>query len=149
MPLRDKLESEIRDAMRTRDQARLDALRFLKNGIQQEEISSLRTLDDSGVALIVAKQLKDRRESIQMFDQGHRPDLVAREEAAVAVLTEYLPPQLGDEELVQLIQQVIAEVGATSIRDKGRVMGRLMPQVRGKAEGGVVNQLVTELLTKA
>ena len=148
MPLRDRLESDIRDAMRSRDHARLDALRFLKNGIQQEEIASGRTLDDSGVTQIVAKQIKDRRESIEMFDQGHRPDLVAREEAAVAVLTEYLPPQLGNEELVQLIQQVVAEVGATSIRDKGRVMGRLMPQVRGKAEGGVVNQLVTELLTK-
>ena len=134
--------------MRSRDQARLDALRFLKNGVQQEEIASGRTLDDSGVTQIVAKQIKDRRESIEMFDQGHRPDLVAREEAAVAVLTEYLPPQLGNEELVQLIQQVVAEVGATSIKDKGRVMGRLMPQVRGKAEGGVVNQLVTELLTK-
>ena len=135
--------------MRSHDQARLDALRFLKNGIQQEEISSLTTLDDSGVVQVVAKQIKDRRESIEMFNQGHRPDLVAREQAAVAVLTEYLPPQLGNEELVQLIQQVIAEVGATSIRDKGRVMGHLMPQVRGKAEGGLVNQLVTELLTKA
>jgi uncharacterized protein YqeY len=81
-----------------------------------------------------------------MFEQGHRPELVSKEAAAVVVLQEYLPTQLSQDELVQLVRQVIAEVGATSIRDKGRVMGRVMPQVRGKADGAAVNELVTQLL---
>jgi uncharacterized protein YqeY len=146
MTLREKLESDIRDAMRSRNQARLDALRFLKNGIQQAEIASRKTLDDAGIVEVVAKQIKDRRESIQMFEQGHRPDLVAKESAAVVVLEVYLPAQLSHGELVELIKKVMAEVGATTLRDKGRVMGRLMPQVRGKADGAVVNQLVSQIL---
>jgi len=146
MSLRDKIESDIRDAMRSRDQAKLDALRFLKNSILQAEKTSGKTLDDRGVVEIVARQVRDRRESIQMFDQGNRADLVAREEAAVAVLEQYLPPQLSQAELVEIIRQVIAEVGARGIRDRGRVMAQLMPQVRGKADGALVNELVSQML---
>ena len=81
-----------------------------------------------------------------MFEQGGRADLVAKESAELAVLEVYLPPQLSDEELAALVRQVVEEVGAATIRDKGKVMGRLMPQVRGKADGAKVNALVTEIL---
>ena len=84
-----------------------------------------------------------------MFEQGNRADLVAKESAELAVLEVYLPPQLSEEELAGLVRQVIEEVGAASIRDKGQVMGRLMPQVRGKADGAKVNALVTQLLEAA
>jgi uncharacterized protein YqeY len=84
-----------------------------------------------------------------MFELGNRGDLVAKEAAELTILEEYLPPQLSREELTELVKATIAEVGATSARDKGRVMGRLMPQVRGKADGGVVNSMVTELLESA
>ena len=95
---------------------------------------------------VVAKQVNDRRESIRMFEQGNRSDLVSKETAELAVLEEYLPPQLTRDELTQMIQRIISEIGAITISDKGKVMGQLMPQVRGKADGTQVNELVTEIL---
>jgi hypothetical protein len=143
---RAKLEADIRDAMRAHNQQRLDALRFLKSRIQQVEVDERKTLDEAGVLEVVSRQVKERRDSIRAFAEGHRDDLVAKESAELAIVEEYLPPQLGREELLALIQGVIREVGAESLRDKGKVMGRLMPQVRGKADGTEVNNLVTELL---
>ena len=146
MPLREQLEEDIRQAMRDRDRVRLEALRFLKSAVQAAEKTGGESLDDEAMIQVVTKQANDRRESIRMFEQGNRTDLVAKESAELAILEEYLPPQLGQEELAQLVRDAIAETGATSPRDKGRVMGRLMPQVRGKADGGVVNAMVTEIL---
>jgi hypothetical protein len=146
MTTRDRIEDDIRQAMRSRDQARLDALRYLKNAIQMVEKTKGEGLDDAGVAEVVTKQVNDRKESIRMFEQGGRADLVAKESAELAVLEVYLPPQMSDEELAALVRQVVEEVGAATIRDKGKVMGRLMPQVRGKADGTKVNALVTEIL---
>ena len=132
--------------MRSRDQGRLDALRFLKSAIQAQEKTKGSDLDEAGLIQIIAKQVNDRRESIQMFRQGNREDLVAKESAALAVLETYMPPQLDEGELEQMVRQVIEEVGASSVRDKGRVMGKLMPQVRGKADGAQVNALVDQML---
>ncbi len=146
MPLREQLEEDIRQAMRDRDRVRLEALRFLKSAVQAAEKTGGESLDDEGMIQVITKQANDRRESIRMFEQGNRTDLVAKESAELAILEEYLPPQLGQEELAQLVRDAIAETGAVSPRDKGRVMGRLMPQVRGKADGGVVNMMVTEIL---
>ena len=149
MTLREKLEEDIREAMRSRNQERLGILRFLKSQIQLAEKDQRKVLDEPGLIEVIAKQAKDRRESLQMFEQGNRTDLVAKESAALAVLEEYLPARLSREELAQLIQRVIQEVGATSERDRGKVMGRVMPQVRGRADGAEVNALVTELLEGA
>ena len=146
MTMRERIETDIREAMRARDQARLDALRFLKSAIQMAEKDQQKVLEDPAVTEIIAKQAKDRRESIQMFEQGNRADLVAKESAELAILEQYLPPQMSLEELERLIRQVIDEVGAQTIRDKGRVMGRLMPQVRAVADGAQVNALVDQLL---
>ena len=146
MTVREKLESDIHDSMRRRNRERLGALRYLKSAIRQVEIDQQKTLDEPGIMDVIAKQVKDRRESIRMFEEGNRPDLAAKESAELAVLEEYLPPQLSREELAQLVQKAIEEVGAASIRDKGRVMGRVMPQVRGKADGAEVNSVVTQLL---
>ena len=146
MPLREQLEEDIRQAMRDRDRVRLEALRFLKSAVQAAEKTGGDSLDDEAMIQVVTKQANDRRESIRMFEQGNRTDLVAKESAELAILEEYLPPQLSREELARLVRDAIAETGAMSSRDKGRVMGRLMPQVRGKADGGVVNAMVTEIL---
>ena len=147
--IKERLEQDIRDAMRSRSQQRLDALRFLKSQIQLVEKNALKELDDAGVVDVVAKQVKDRRESIQMFTQGGRDDLVAQEQAALAVVQEYLPEQLDDAALEALAHQVIAEVGASGPSERGKVMGRIMPQVRGKADGGAVNAIVSRLLADA
>lgn len=148
MTIRERLEDDIHSAMRSRNQERLDALRFIKSQIQLTEKNQLKELDELGVIEVVAKQAKERRESIQMFREGNRTDLVAKESAALAVVEEYLPPQMDREEVARLVEAAIQQVGATSARDKGKVMGRLMPQVRGKADGALVNAVVTELLEK-
>ena len=146
MTMREKLEADIIQSMRDRDKVRLEALRFLKAKVQDVEKSLGETLDDPGMLEAIARQVNDRRESIRMFEQGGREDLVAKESAELAILIPYLPPQLSPEELAQLVSNVIAEVGATSPRDKGKVMGKLMPQVKGKADGNAVNDVVTQLL---
>ena len=146
MTLRNKIEEDIIVAMRGRDQPRLDALRFLKSAVQAVEKSEGKTLDDDSLVQVIAKQVNDRRESIRMFQQGNREDLVAKESVELAVLEAYLPPQLSQDELAGLVRQVIGELGAASLQDKGKVMGRLMPQVRGKADGTAVNALVTQIL---
>ena len=146
MTLRNRIEEDIRDAQRSRAQARLEALRFLKSVVLDVEKSQGESLDDPAILEIIARQVNDRRESIRMFQQGNRPDLVAKESEELAVLEDYLPPQLSREELLELVQAAINEVGAKTARDRGRVMGRLMPQVRGRADGAEVNELVTELL---
>jgi len=146
MSIRERLEEDIRNAMRSRSQQRLEALRFLKSAINRVEIDRRVTLDDDGVTEVIVRQVKDRRDSIRMFQEGNRQDLVEKESADLVVLEEYMPPQLGEEELVTLIEDTIRQVGAETIRDKGKVMGRLMPQVQGKADGQQVNAIVTRML---
>ena len=146
MTLRDRLEDDIRNSMRQRDQARLDALRFLKFAVQAVEKERRETLDDQAMFEVVSKQVSDRRDSVKAFRDGGRTQLADKEAADLAVLGEYLPPQLGQDEIVALIREVVAEVGAAGPRDRGKVMGRLMPQVRGKADGTEVNRLAGEIL---
>ena len=147
--LRESLEADIITAMKDRNQARLDALRFLKSAIQMEEKAKLKTLDEAAVLQVVVRQVNDRREAIRMFTEGKRDDLVAKETGDLAVLEAYLPPQMSRDELVALIRQVIGEVGAIGGQDKGKVMGKLMPQVQGKADGAEVNSIVVEMLESA
>ena len=146
MTLRDKLEEDIRQSMRDRNQPRLEALRFLKSAVQAAEKEGGETLDDARMVDVVSKQVSDRRESIRMFQEGNRSDLASKESAELDVLVEYLPPQLSPDELEELIRSLISEVGASSIRDKGKLMGRLMPQVKGKADGSAVNEIATRIL---
>ena len=147
--IKDRLEEDIRNTMRARDRERLETLRFLKSQIQLTEKNNLEELDESGVTDVVAKQVKDRRESIEMFGQGGRADLVAKEEASLAILLEYMPEQLGEDEIKAIARQAIYDTGATGPGDRGKVMGRIMPQVRGKADGSQVNAIVSQLLEAA
>ncbi len=146
MTLRDRLEEDIRDSMRQRQQSRVDALRFLKFAVQAVEKERRETLDDPAMVEVVSKQVNDRRESVKAFRDGGRTELADKEAADLAVLEEYLPPQMSQDEIVALIREIAAEVGATGPRDRGKVMGRLMPQVRGKADGAEVNRLAGEIL---
>ena len=146
MALRDKLEEDIKDSMRNRNQARLDALRFLKFAVQAIEKEQKKGLDDDAMVEVATKQASDRRDSIRAFEEGGRDTMAAKEAAELKVLEEFLPPQMSPEALTQLIKDTAAEVGAASPQDKGKLMGKLMPQVRGKADGAVVNQMATEYL---
>jgi len=146
MTLRDRLEEDIRNSMRQRDKARVDALRFLKFAVQAVEKERRDTLDDQAMIEVVSKQVNDRRESVRAFREGGRAELADKEAADLSILEEYLPPQLSQDEIVSLIRGIAAEVGAAGPRDRGKVMGRLMPQVRGKADGAEVNRLAGEIL---
>jgi len=146
MSLKETLLADQKQALRQGDSVKLSALRLLRSAIEYEEISRGKALDDAGVQEIVARQVKQRRESIEAFRKGNRQDLASKEEAELKVLSAYLPQQMGRDEVRALAQKVMAEVGARGAADKGKVMGRLMPQVKGKADGAVVNEVVTELL---
>ena len=146
MGLREKLEDDIKSAMRNHDQARLDALRFLKFAVQAVEKDRKSELDDDGMINVATKQASDRRDSIKAFEEGGREAMAAKEAAELVVLEEFLPPQMSADEIMAIIQSVASEVEVSSIQGKGKLMGKLMPQTRGKADGSVVNQMVTEYL---
>ena len=146
MGLREKLEDDIKSAMRNHYQARLDALRFLKFAVQAVEKDRKSELDDDGMINVATKQASDRRDSIKAFEEGGRDAMAAKEAAELLVLEEFLPPQMSAEDIMAIIQSIAAEVEVSSIQDKGKLMGKLMPQTRGKADGSVVNQMATEYL---
>ena len=147
MSLKEKLQSDLHQAMRAKDRVRLSVIRMLRSSIGYEEIDKKRQLDDSAVLDIITRQVRQRHESIQIYKDANRQELVDKETQELQILQGYLPAQLTDDELTELAQDIIQQVGASGPRDKGRVMGRLMPQVRGKAQGGDVNRVVTALLS--
>ncbi len=144
--LKEKLEADLRKAMKDRDNVKRSTLRLLLAAIKNAEIAKRGSLDNPDILGIVAREVKQRNESIEAFKQGDRQDLVAQEEAEMAILKEYLPRQLSREEVIVEARQVIEEVGAQGPRDKGKVMSRIMAQLKGKADGREINEIVTELL---
>jgi uncharacterized protein YqeY len=132
--------------MRSGDAVRRDALRMVLAAVQRAEKEGKHRLSDDEMVGVLAKELKVRNESVDSFRAGGRADLVAKEEAAIAVVSEFLPQPLSEAELRALVNQAIEETGAASPRDMGKVMGWLSPRTRGRADGKVVSQLVTQLL---
>lgn len=135
--------------MRSGDALRRDTLRMAKNAIYNAEKRDRRTYAEDELAAILAREVKTRRESIEAFEQGGRPELAAKEAAEIAILAEFLPQALTPAELDALVGQAIAETGAASPRDMGKVMGWLAPHTRGRADGRVVSGLVTAALAVA
>lgn len=146
MTLLERLENDLKDAMRAGDRARVSSIRLSLASIRNAAIEKRRPLNDSEVVSVLQKEAKSHRESIEEFRNGNRPDLVAKEEAELAVVEEYLPQQMPREEVVDLARRVIDEVGATGPRDMGKVMPRMMAAVAGRADGKMVSQVVQELL---
>jgi len=144
--LRNRLDAELKAAMRSNDATRRDALRMVLAAVQKAEKEGRHTLADEEMLGVLAKELKTRHESVDTFKAGGRPDLVAKEEAAIAVVSEFMPQPLSEPELRTLVEQAIAETGAASPREMGKVMGWLSPKTRGRADGRIVSQLVTQLL---
>ena len=134
--------------MREGDRLKVSVLRLLRSAIEYEEKARRKELDDDGVVEIVSRQINQRNDSIEQFRKGNREDLAEKEEAEIVILRTYMPPQLSREELTGLAKEAIAQVGAQGPQDKGKVMGRLMPQVKGKAQGSEVNQVVMDLLSQ-
>lgn len=147
MMLQDKVADDLRQAQKSGDKVRVTVLRLVKAGVKNAEIAQGAPIGDAGVIDVITREVKQHRESIAEFTKGNRQDLVAKEEAELATLLEYLPKQLSREEVVAIVRQVIEQVGATGPGDKGKVMSQLMPQLKGRADGREANDIVTELLT--
>ncbi|MGH8293793.1 MAG: GatB/YqeY domain-containing protein [Gammaproteobacteria bacterium] len=139
MPLKDRIIADMKDALRAGDKPRLGVIRLMLAAIKQREVDERIQLDDIQVLAVLDKMLKQRRESIAQFEKGQRADLVAQEQAEAAVIQSYLPAQLGEAELDKLIADAIQKSGAASMRDMGKVMGLVKPQVQGRADMGAVS----------
>jgi len=147
--LRDRIQSDVTAAMRSGDSLRRDVLRMTQNAVYLVEKRDRRELGDDDIAGIVTKEVKTRRESVEAFRKGGREDLATKEEAEIAILSEYLPEQLGDDAIAALVADAMATTGASSARDMGKVMGWLSPRTKGRADGRRVAELVASALAGA
>ena len=143
----EKFQEDLKEALRKGDTTRRDTIRLILSALNYSQIAKGATLEEGEVLAVLQKEATKRRESIEAFSKGNRPDLVAREKAELQVILGYLPPPLTREEIAKAARQAIAESGAQGPRDMGKVMGRLMPQLKGRAEGQEVNAIVQELLS--
>lgn len=146
--LKKKINDDVKAAMKSGDTVRRATLRLLLSAINNAEIAKQAALDNADILGLIAKEVKNRQESIDAFKQGNRPDLVEKEAAEQAILKAYLPAQLSRDEVVAAAREVIAAVGAAGPGDKGRVMKELMPKLKGRADGKEINEVVTELLSQ-
>lgn len=146
MSLKEQLTSDLQDALRQRDEIRKTSIRLVIAAVKNGEIAAGKQFDDPEVLSVVAKQVKQRHESIEEFGKAGRQDLVDTETAELRVLEGYMPPSLSREEITEEARKVIAEVGARGPAEKGKVMSALMPRMAGRAEGRAINEIVTELL---
>jgi uncharacterized protein YqeY len=146
MTLRDRLTEEMKVAMKARDDLKLSAIRLIRAAVKNKEIELKREMGDQEVTETISMLVKQRRESIRLFQDAGREDLVAKEEKELSVLLEFLPQQLSREEVVDLVNRSIAESGARGAKDMGMVMKVLMPRVSGRADGKMVSEVVKERL---
>jgi len=142
----ERVREDLHRAVKQQDKIRVSTLRLLLARVKNTEIAQGKPVDDDKIIDILSGEAKQRRESIEAFKRGNRSDLVAQEESELAIILEYLPQPMTREEIIARAQQVIEMVGAKEAKDKGRVMSQLMPQLKGKAEGKEVSEVVAELL---
>lgn len=147
MSLKEQLNQDMKTAMKGKQTERLSTIRQLRSAIKNKEIELRQELDDTTILAVISTLVKQRRESAELYRNNDRPELADKEEAELAVLQGYLPAQLSEDELRLLVAEVIAETGAASIKDIGKVMPVVMTKTKGSAEGRMVNQIVRELLT--
>ena len=146
MVLKESIQEALKGALKRQQRVEVSTLRLLLSEIKNAEIAQQKPADDNKVLDVIAKEVKRHRESIEAFKKGNRSDLVAQEEAELAILMSYLPEQISREEIVEAARRVVDEVGAKGPGDKGKVMAQLMPQLKGKADGKEVSEIVSELL---
>ena len=145
--LRERLDQELKTAMREKDAVRLSVVRLLKSAIKYREIELAKALDDAEIERVIASELKRRRDSVEQFRAGNRQDLVDREEAEIRILKGWLPAQLTADELRAKVDEVVQRLGASGPKDMGAVMKALLPEVQGRAEGRAVSELVKSRLS--
>ena len=146
MSLKERLMADLKTAMKEKDKLRKDVITMVRAAIKQKEVDERVELDDADIENIISKQLKEKKSSIEEFKKGNRQDLVDQTNAEIEILLKYLPEQLSDEELKEIIKKVIDENEITSMKDIGKLMKNVMPLIKGKADGKQVNIIAKELL---
>ena len=148
MSLKDRINDDMKAAMRARDTARLGTIRLLLAAIKQREVDERVTLDDAAVTAVIDKMIKQRKDSISQFEAAGRTDLASNENAELAVLAEYMPAQLSEAEVAAEVRSAVAQTGAAGPQDMGKVMGVLKPKLAGRADMTAVSALVKAALAK-
>lgn len=146
MSLKDKLFNDMKTAMKNKQPERVSTIRMVRAAIINEEKSKMQDLNDNEVIEILKREVKKRKDAIKEFEKGNRVDLIEKEKKEKQILLEYLPEQLSEEEIKALVKEKIVELKASSPRDIGRIMGKLMPELKGKADGSIVKKVVEEYL---
>ncbi|NOU85200.1 GatB/YqeY domain-containing protein [Paenibacillus sp. LMG 31460] len=146
MSLSDRLNEDMKQAMKSQDKFKLSVIRMVRSTIKNSEIELKRALDDNEVLDVLTREIKQRKDSLHEFTKAGRDDLADSLKAELVILAEYMPQQLSEEEVKAIVQQTIQQIGASSKADMGKVMTALMPQVKGRADGKLINQLVQQLL---
>ncbi|MCG7959599.1 MAG: GatB/YqeY domain-containing protein [Candidatus Thiodiazotropha taylori] len=144
--LKQRIQDDVKTAMKAKDKERLGTLRLITAAIKQREVDERAELDDSQVLAILDKMIKQRRDSVEQYESAGRQELADREKSEIAIIEEYLPAGLSDEEVASMIESAIQEVGAAGMQDMGKVMGKLKPQMQGRADMGKVSGLVKQKL---
>jgi uncharacterized protein YqeY len=147
VPLKEQLDAELKSAMRARDEVKLSVVRMLKSAIKYREIELMKPLDDAGVLAVISSEIKRRKDSVEQYRAGNRADLADKEEAEIKVLQGWLPAQLSEDELKQLVEAAVQKANAQGPKDMGAVMKLLMPETQGKADGKVVSEMVKARLS--
>ena len=147
MSLKEQLAIDLKSAMKDKDTIRKNVVQMIRAGVLQIEKDKKITLDDNGVLEVIAKQLKQRKDAMPDYEKSGRSDLIAELKAEIGYLMEYLPEQLSEEELTEIVKAAVAETGASSVRDMGKIMGAVLPKVQGRADGRMINEIAKKLLS--
>lgn len=148
MSLKEKLADDLKSAMKDKNVIRKNVVQMVRAGVLQIEKDNKVTLDDEGVLDVIAKQLKQRRDSLPDYEKSGREDLIAELKAEMDVLMEYLPKQLTRDELEEIVRQAVESTGASSMKDMGRIMAEVMPKTKGRADGKMINEIAKAMLNK-
>ena len=145
--LKEQLAGDLKEAMKAKDEIRKNVVQMVRAGVLQVEKDKRITLDDEGVIEVIAKEVKKRKDVLPDFEKGGRTDLIEATQREIEILLSYLPSQLTTNELDKIVSETVKEVGASTMRDMGKIMSALMPKVKGRADGKAVNELVKKYLS--
>lgn len=147
MALLQQIDQDLTGAMKAKDEVKISTLRMLKSAIHNWEIASQKEPQDADISAVLQKEIKSRKDSIEMYQKGGREELAQKEQAEIAILKKYLPAQMSEEEIRTKVKEIIVKVGATGVQDMGQVMGPLMGELKGQADGATVSKIVKEELS--
>jgi hypothetical protein len=145
--MREQILNDLTAAMRNKDKELLSVIRMIKGAIQLEEINKKRELNDEEIISIIAKQIKTRKESISEFEKGNRTDLIEQTNKEIEIISRYMPEQMGEEEIIKVVEEAFLKMNPTAPTDMGKIMGYVTPILKGKADMGVVSKIIKERLS--